>query len=40
MNYQSYEDYMRSVLGYTPYPEDEFTYSEQEDFTQNMRESD
>ena len=32
MSYQSYEDYMRSVLGYSPsYAGDEYTYSEQED---------
>ena len=37
MSYQNYEDYMRSILGYTPYPEDEFTYSMQEDYVDNMR---
>ena len=31
MNYQSYEDYMRSVLGYSPYVENDYTYSEPED---------
>ena len=31
MNYQSYEDYMRSVLGYSPYVQNDYTYSEQED---------
>ena len=31
MNYQSYEDYMRSVLGYSPYVETEYTYPERED---------
>ena len=32
MNYQSYEDYMRSVLGYSPYVEDNYTYTDaQED---------
>lgn len=31
MNYQNYEDYMRSVLGYSPYTADEYTYSAQED---------
>ena len=39
MNYQNYEDYMRSVLGYSPYEEDNYTYSEQEDFVDNMRKS-
>ena len=27
MNYQNYEDYMRSVLGYSPYAEDNYTYT-------------
>lgn len=31
MNYQSYEDYMRSVLGYSPYVQNDYTYSEPED---------
>lgn len=32
MNYQNYEDYMRSVLGYSPYVENDYTYTdEQED---------
>lgn len=32
MNYQNYEEYMRSVLGYTPYPERNYTYTDaQED---------
>ena len=35
MNNQNYEDYMRSVLGYSPYVEDNYTYTEQEDFVDN-----
>ena len=35
MNNQNYEDYMRSVLGYSPYVENDFTYTEQEDFVDN-----
>ena len=32
MNYQNYEEYMRSVLGYSPYVENDYTYTdEQED---------
>ncbi len=31
MNYQSYEDYMRNVLGYSPYVQNDFTYQEPED---------
>lgn len=32
MNYQNYEDYMRSVLGYSPYVGNDYTYTdEQED---------
>jgi len=32
MNYSNYEDYMRSVLGYSPYVENDYTYTdEQED---------
>ena len=32
MNYQNYDDYMRSVLGYSPYAGDDYTYTnEQED---------
>ncbi len=32
MNYQNYEDYMRSVLGYLPYTEENYTYTDaQED---------
>ena len=32
MNYQSYEDYMRNVLGYSPYvTRNEYTYQEPED---------
>ena len=31
MNYQSYEDYMRNVLGYSPYVQNDYTYSEPED---------
>lgn len=32
MNYQNYEDYMRSVLGYSPYVPNNYTYTdEQED---------
>ena len=35
MNNQNYEEYMRSVLGYSPYAEDNYTYAEQEDFVDN-----
>lgn len=35
MNYQSYEDYMKSVLGYSPYVETESTYPEREDYYDN-----
>ena len=35
MDYQSYEDYMRSVLGYSPYLKDDFTYQEPEDMYSN-----
>ena len=41
MNYQSYEDYMRSVLGYSPYVQDDYTYLEPEDmynFTEQTEE--
>ncbi len=31
MNYQSYEDYMRSVLGYSPYTEDNYTYDDSQE---------
>ena len=32
MNYQNYEEYMRNVLGYSPYPERNYTYTDaQED---------
>ena len=31
MNYQNYEDYMRNVLGYSPYVQNEYTYQEPED---------
>jgi len=32
MNYQNYEEYMRSVLGYSPYVQNDYTYTdEQED---------
>lgn len=32
MSYQNYEDYMRSVLGYSPYPQqNSYTYQEPED---------
>ena len=31
MNNQSYEDYMRSVLGYSPYVQNNYTYNEPED---------
>lgn len=31
MSYQSYEDYMRNVLGYSPYVPNDYTYQEQED---------
>ena len=32
MSYQNYEEYMRSVLGYSPYVENDYTYTdEQED---------
>ncbi|MDO5555078.1 MAG: hypothetical protein Q4G09_00015 [Clostridia bacterium] len=31
MNYQSYEDYMRSVLGYSPFTSNNYTYQEPED---------
>ena len=34
MNYQNYEEYMRNVLGYSPYPERNYTYTDaQEDTT-------
>ena len=31
MSYQNYEDYMRSVLGYSPYAQNNYTYQEPED---------
>ena len=32
MSYQNYEEYMRSVLGYSPYAGNDYTYTdEQED---------
>lgn len=31
MNYQNYDDYMRSVLGYSPYVSNDYTYQEPED---------
>ena len=40
MGYQNYEEYMRSVLGYSPYVENDYTYTdEQEDiyaYSNNM----
>lgn len=41
MNYQNYEDYMRNVLGYSPYVgQNDYTYQEVEDMYnyQNMQE--
>ncbi len=40
MNYQNYEDYMRNVLGYSPYLQNNYTYQEPEDLYnyQNMEE--
>ncbi|MBO4815862.1 MAG: hypothetical protein J5507_02825 [Clostridia bacterium] len=31
MSYQNYEEYMRNVLGYSPYVQNNYTYSEPED---------
>ena len=31
MSYQNYEDYMRNVLGYSPYVQNDYTYQEPED---------
>ena len=40
MSYQNYEDYMKSVLGYSPYVQNNYTYNEPEDMynSVNMQE--